>query len=607
MTADKNSVDFFRQALSAINMVEAPITYQDYINNKETTTEAVDKSALKAWHNKYKKYQGNNGDELPTGMLLAYIDTGILTDGVETNEFADAVEKLGGDRDEAENKLFSDEQLFSKLLPITDAMQNDYMKAMGVSEIDEDNCNEAAKILGDDVVGFGVAEDSEYDADMAPEKDHDDHEVNMAKSDMFKAMGYAKDIYTMLERVSEQEGIEGWVSAKLTKAADYLSSVKHYIEHEMAQANMAGESEMDEKAPPGREKQVKKLKKKFDDPGAPYAIAWAQHNKHGKPNKESIGESTMTDKKKIKLNEGIRIQTDSLEDSIALMTILKNAGLDPQQMNIQAPSQDMTPAPDMDAPAPDMDAPAPDMDAPEEESFANAPDEKMLDKDDYELKRNKVKNADMGPSAASRGDNPLPEDADTEEVEEAKPDFLDLDKDGDKKEPMKKAAKDKEKKKTEDIDDMIESLNKQYELMLIGGKQESLGLSASARVVADESLYDGSRFIVAEVVGKGEEGLVAEDGAWDGDTTAYRVAYHVVENKIVGQIGSGDVPYLSKDGNGAFPVKHKLNNLDLGGAGFFEDYTQAVDSIKAMYEDLGDKLFGEVTESFGGCVMLRND
>ena len=45
--------------------------------------------------------------------------------------------------------------------------------------------------------------------------------------------------------------------------------------------------EVTEKAPPGREKQVKKLKKKFDDPGAPYAIAWAQHNKHGKPKKRS--------------------------------------------------------------------------------------------------------------------------------------------------------------------------------------------------------------------------------------------------------------------------------------------------------------------------------
>ena len=42
------------------------------------------------------------------------------------------------------------------------------------------------------------------------------------------------------------------------------------------------ENAVSEKAPPGREKQVKALKKKFDDPGAPYAIAWAQHNKKKK-------------------------------------------------------------------------------------------------------------------------------------------------------------------------------------------------------------------------------------------------------------------------------------------------------------------------------------
>ena len=47
------------------------------------------------------------------------------------------------------------------------------------------------------------------------------------------------------------------------------------------------EKDVEEKAPPGREDQVKKLKKEFDDPGAPYAIAWAQHNKSGKPKKES--------------------------------------------------------------------------------------------------------------------------------------------------------------------------------------------------------------------------------------------------------------------------------------------------------------------------------
>ena len=53
------------------------------------------------------------------------------------------------------------------------------------------------------------------------------------------------------------------------------------------------DTDINEVAPPGREKQVRKLKKKFDDPGAPYAIAWAQHNKHGKPTKEE----TETDKR----------------------------------------------------------------------------------------------------------------------------------------------------------------------------------------------------------------------------------------------------------------------------------------------------------------------
>ena len=159
MSDHNKTIDFFKKALSAINVVEQPITYQDYINNKETITEAVDKSALRDWFNKYKKYEGVNADELPAGMLKAYIDTGILTDGVEANEFAKAVEAMGGDRDEAEQDLFANPEKFAKMLPITHAMQEDFKKIMGVSEIDEDNCREAAKILGDDVVGFGIAED----------------------------------------------------------------------------------------------------------------------------------------------------------------------------------------------------------------------------------------------------------------------------------------------------------------------------------------------------------------------------------------------------------------------------------------------------------------
>jgi len=610
MSDHNHTIDFFKKALSAINVVEQPITYQDYINNRETTTEAVDKSALRDWFNKYKKYEGVNADELPAGMLKAYIDTGILTDGVEANEFAKAVEAMGGDRDEAEQDLFANPEKFAKMLPITHAMQEDYKKAMGVSEIDEDNCREAAKILGDDVVGFGIAEDiinemgdeetellsgvrdednilivqrgdnaDDIDEDprvigelYASEKYSED-DIKKAIADYLKSKNLDTNFYydstpndyynketvdgrpfraevslhwlgDMGESVEEDDDeydqpasrpeaemvdnqiafikyavdeIEDnvkaggefpeWFQNKLSGVHETIKMLHAYMEGER-RSDDQGEEEMGEKAPPGREKQVKKLKKKFDDPGAPYAIAWAQHNKHGKPSKESIGESTMTDTNKKKLNEGIRVQTDSLEDSIALMTILKNAGLDPQQMNIQqspsmnAPAPDMTPDVPAEIPGEEpMDVP---MDEPEAEAFDNAPDEKMLDKDDYELKRNKVPNSKMGSASAKQGDNPLEAieeiakqlnkeyelfkegrvkdwmldmEADaadmskqefikthsekyayiwdrvqaelkgeTNEAKKAKPDFLDVDKDGDKKEPMKKALKDKDKK-----------------------------------------------------------------------------------------------------------------------------------------------------------------
>ena len=63
-------------------------------------------------------------------------------------------------------------------------------------------------------------------ADMAHEAEKD-HEVQMARSDCYKSAKYAVSIHKMLKDVSEMEGIDGWVASKLTKAADYLGSVKH--------------------------------------------------------------------------------------------------------------------------------------------------------------------------------------------------------------------------------------------------------------------------------------------------------------------------------------------------------------------------------------------
>lgn len=71
-----------------------------------------------------------------------------------------------------------------------------------------------------------------------------DHEVEMAKSDLYRAGKSAMELHKMLKSVSEEQGLEGWVQAKITKAADYLESVYHYLDYQMR-----GEHELDEQLP----------------------------------------------------------------------------------------------------------------------------------------------------------------------------------------------------------------------------------------------------------------------------------------------------------------------------------------------------------------------
>jgi hypothetical protein len=57
-----------------------------------------------------------------------------------------------------------------------------------------------------------------------------DHEVEMARSDLFSAAKNAKQVYEMIEDLSEEEGLEGWVQEKIIKANDYLNTVREYLE-----------------------------------------------------------------------------------------------------------------------------------------------------------------------------------------------------------------------------------------------------------------------------------------------------------------------------------------------------------------------------------------
>jgi hypothetical protein len=177
--------------------------------------------------------------------------------------------------------------------------------------------------------------------------DEDAGEGHMSKSTLYHTAKYAIELASMIK---PGDDLEGWVQSKLNKAADYLQGAYNYeeyqklnpyreeldpntlskhaqvvqkhideilaretklddidtkpgmmrilskrvneVEKEMAKENR---KETNEKAPPGREDQVKALKKKFKDKSAPYAIAWAQHNKHGKPKNEAELEEGLKD------------------------------------------------------------------------------------------------------------------------------------------------------------------------------------------------------------------------------------------------------------------------------------------------------------------------
>ena len=60
-----------------------------------------------------------------------------------------------------------------------------------------------------------------------------DHEVQMARADLYKIAKYAIKLHDMLKGVSEEQGLEGWQQAKITKAADYIGSVYHNLDYDM--------------------------------------------------------------------------------------------------------------------------------------------------------------------------------------------------------------------------------------------------------------------------------------------------------------------------------------------------------------------------------------
>ena len=58
-----------------------------------------------------------------------------------------------------------------------------------------------------------IKEDFVNDAAQA----HQDHEVQMARADCYNAAKTAIELHRLLKNVTEQQGLDGWVSEKITQ------------------------------------------------------------------------------------------------------------------------------------------------------------------------------------------------------------------------------------------------------------------------------------------------------------------------------------------------------------------------------------------------------
>jgi len=86
---------------------------------------------------------------------------------------------------------------------------------------------------------------AKFKRELMPKKT--DHEVEMARGQLYQSAKNAKDICHMLEGISEMQGIDAWVQSKITTAADYLETVRAYLESKYEMQHEVDEATAHEK------------------------------------------------------------------------------------------------------------------------------------------------------------------------------------------------------------------------------------------------------------------------------------------------------------------------------------------------------------------------
>ena len=95
------------------------------------------------------------------------------------------------------------------------------------------------------LAGVGMSENKEQKLKEGV-LDASDEDGWLAKEQLYKTAQYAISLH---KQIGDTDNLEPWIQAKITKAADYLSSVKHYVEYEQVNPHPTDEPDEESVAP----------------------------------------------------------------------------------------------------------------------------------------------------------------------------------------------------------------------------------------------------------------------------------------------------------------------------------------------------------------------
>lgn len=295
-----------------------------------------------------------------------------------------------------------------------------------------------------------------------------DNEGAMAKADLYKLANYS---FKLFKKIDDGDQLEAWVQAKITKAADYIASVYHYLEYEMQFSEYGKKIENSDMYSESQKIELKNRLLEAKDKLRALKVAQAEKSFQLNEGKKKCScddtkESHSSCPVHGKMEEGF---SDNAKVGDTFKT---QHGTATKTATGVKHTRDAKPEDDEDYVAPKKPSKAAKTAAEKKADKAKeiklpkpAKGTRISGMKDGQKYEKVVSEADKGDMDHDGKDEPDSKEymdnkdaaikkamgkKDKKVDEAAKPDYIDLDKDGNKKEPMKKAAKDAKSKKVDE-------------------------------------------------------------------------------------------------------------------------------------------------------------